>query len=56
MGCGYNPPYDSMNSPSKHKHVSQPFTQKSKDDVYDRLYNNSDSAIEPKQEPRLPEA
>lgn len=42
-GLGYNPPYDSMNSPSKHRHVSQPFTQKSKDDVYDRLYNNSNS-------------
>lgn len=40
-GFNYNTQYDTMNSPSKHRNVSQPFTRKSKEDVYDRLYNNS---------------
>lgn len=42
-GFTYNTQYDTMNSPSKLRNVSQPFTQKSKQDVYDRLYNNSHS-------------
>lgn len=43
-GLDNNTTYTTHYSPSKSRHVSQPFTQKSHQDVYNRLYNNANMA------------